>query len=49
MRIVNQLLPELGGIGESIAKGRHSESFWSPSIRTILNEAAALKNNEMQY
>ena len=47
MRIVSGLLPEAGGIGEATAKGRDSASFWSPSILTTLNEAAALKNNEM--
>jgi NAD(P)-dependent dehydrogenase (short-subunit alcohol dehydrogenase family) len=49
MQIVNRLLPEAGGIGESVAKGRDSKSSWSPSWLTTLNEAAALRNNEMAH
>jgi NAD(P)-dependent dehydrogenase (short-subunit alcohol dehydrogenase family) len=47
MAVVNQLLPEAGGIGEGTAKGRDSTSSWSPSWLTTLTEEAAMKNNEV--
>jgi len=45
--LVNQFLPGPGGIGEQKAKGKDSESSISPSFLTILNDRAALRNNEM--
>jgi short-subunit dehydrogenase len=41
------LLPEAGGVGTERKKGKDSESAWSPSWLTTLNEAAALRNNEV--
>lgn len=40
-------MPRRGGIGRSYAEGRESESAWSPSLLTTLNERAAFKNNEV--
>ena len=45
--IVNQFLPGPGGVGTERMKGRESESAWSPSWLTVLNEEAALRNNEV--
>jgi short-subunit dehydrogenase len=47
MGLANSLLPASGGIGPSIAKGRESQSRWSPSILTTLTDRAAERNNEM--
>jgi NAD(P)-dependent dehydrogenase (short-subunit alcohol dehydrogenase family) len=47
MGLTNWLLPAAGGIGASIAKGRESESWLSPSILTALTDRAAERNNEM--
>jgi NAD(P)-dependent dehydrogenase (short-subunit alcohol dehydrogenase family) len=47
MGLINYLLPEPGGIGENKAKGKDSSSFISPSILTVLNDKAALRNNEV--
>jgi NAD(P)-dependent dehydrogenase (short-subunit alcohol dehydrogenase family) len=44
---VNYLLPEAGGIGKRRAFGKDSQSDWSPSLLTVLNERAAERNNEM--
>jgi NAD(P)-dependent dehydrogenase (short-subunit alcohol dehydrogenase family) len=44
---VNYLLPGAGGIGRRRAKGKDSESSWSPSLLTVLNEKAAEQNNEV--
>lgn len=44
---VNYLLPSAGGIGKRRAKGKDSQSGWSPSLLTVLNEAAAQQNNEV--
>lgn len=44
---VNYLLPGAGGIGKRRAKGKDSQSSWSPSLLTVLNEAAARRNNEI--
>ncbi len=49
MAVVNQLLPEAGGIGDATAKGRDSTSSWSPSWLTRLTEDAAMKNNEVVH
>jgi short-subunit dehydrogenase len=40
-------MPGRGGIGRSSAEGHESESAWSPSVLTTLNERAALRNNEV--
>jgi NAD(P)-dependent dehydrogenase (short-subunit alcohol dehydrogenase family) len=45
--LVNELLPGAGGIGEQTAKGKESSSAISPSILTMLNDKAAIQNNEM--
>lgn len=45
--LVNQFLPGPGGVGTQRMKGRDSESSWSPSWLTVLNEEAALRNNEV--
>jgi len=47
LAVVNQLLPEAGGVGKQTMKGRDSTSAWSPSWLTTLNEAAAERNNEV--
>ncbi len=44
---VNQLLPEAGGVGTELVKGRNSTSSWSPSWLTTLTEEAAVRNNEV--
>jgi len=49
LALVNRLLPGPGGIGEGSAKGRDSQSSWSPSWLTTLSEEAALKNNEVVH
>ncbi len=45
--LVNRLLPGAGGIGKRRAKGKDSQSSWSPSLLTVLNEKAAEENNEV--
>jgi short chain dehydrogenase len=45
--MVNELLPAPGGIGALKAKGKESMSAWSPSWLTLLNERAAVANNEI--
>ncbi|MFO0789821.1 MAG: SDR family oxidoreductase [Pirellulales bacterium] len=40
-------LPSAGGIGRNSAKGHQSQSHWSPSVLTTLNERAAARNNEL--
>jgi NAD(P)-dependent dehydrogenase (short-subunit alcohol dehydrogenase family) len=45
--VVNELLPEPGGIGALKVKGKESMSAWSPSWLTLLNERAAVVNNEI--
>jgi short-subunit dehydrogenase len=40
-------LPGPGGVGRTPVEGRNSESAWSPSILTTLNEQAAVRNNEV--
>lgn len=49
MGVVNEFLPEAGGIGTRTAKGRDSTSSWSPSWLTRLTEDAAMKNNEVVH
>ena len=46
---VNQVLPEAGGAGTERVKGRDSESSWSPSWLTTLNDQAAVRNNEVLH
>ena len=48
MRLVNLFLPAPGGVGKTTKKGEQSFSAWSPSAMTILNERAAVRNNEMR-
>lgn len=45
--VMNELLPEPGGIGELSRKGKESTSNWAPSVLTMLTEQAAIANNEM--
>lgn len=47
MTAMQALLPEAGGIGSRSARGADSASAWSPSPLTVLNEAAARRNNEV--
>lgn len=44
---VNQFLPAAGGVGTERVKGRDSTSSWSPSWLTVLNDKAAVRNNEV--
>jgi short-subunit dehydrogenase len=47
MGVVNEFLPEAGGIGTKSAKGKESESKIAPSWLTALSDRAAQENNEM--
>ncbi|MCE9552212.1 MAG: SDR family oxidoreductase [Planctomycetes bacterium] len=47
-RLVQRLLPEAGGMGTGSRQGKESESRWSPSWLTWLNERAAARNNEIR-
>lgn len=47
LAIINNMLPSMGGIGQSAAKGFESHSSWSPSLLTALGEKAAVENNEV--
>lgn len=47
LALVNQVLPEAGGVGTERRKGSESTSAWSPSWLTTLNEEAAVRNNEL--
>lgn len=47
MGLTNRLLPRAGDSGTRSWKGCDSESAWSPSWLTILNERAAARNNEI--
>ncbi len=49
LALVNQFLPEPGGVGTERRKGRESTSAWSPSWLTTLNEEAAVRNNEVVH
>jgi NAD(P)-dependent dehydrogenase (short-subunit alcohol dehydrogenase family) len=48
LTFANRLLPPMGGIGQSSARGYESESCWSPSLLTTLSDQAARENNEMR-
>ena len=45
--LVASMLPGRGGIGRTAVTGSESESNWSPSMLTTLNERAAAQNNEV--
>jgi hypothetical protein len=45
--VAASLLPEPGGVGQTAIEGSASTSAWSPSLLTLLNERAAIANNEM--
>jgi len=45
--IASRLLPKPGGVGATSVEGSASGSAWSPSILTLLNERAAIANNEL--
>lgn len=47
--LINQLLPDKGGIGTQKVSGKESTSFISPSILTGLIDRAARKNNEINH
>lgn len=47
LSIMDQLLPEMGGIGKRAARGHESESSLSPSLLTRLTNQAAVRNNEI--
>ena len=46
--LVNQILPEAGGIGERHALGKNSQSAISPSFLTTLIDEEAYRNNELE-
>jgi short-subunit dehydrogenase len=48
LSLTDRLLPDSGGIGTAMRRGAESESPWSPSVLTILNEKAAASNNEIR-
>jgi len=48
LTLINQILPSPGGIGKSLAKGKDSESWISPSFLTTLADHQIDKNNEQQ-
>ncbi len=45
--VAARCLPSEWGVGRTSVEGRNSESSWSPSFLTTLNERAAAENNEM--
>jgi short-subunit dehydrogenase len=47
LSITASMLPEPGGVGETAVEGSGSTSAWSPSFLTLLNERAAIANNEL--
>lgn len=47
LRLASRLLPRPGGIGSRSAPGRDSFSRWSPSILTVLDQRAAVRNQEL--
>jgi len=49
LALTNRFLPSAGGVGAERRKGRESNSAWSPSWLTSLNEEAAVRNNEVLH
>jgi short-subunit dehydrogenase len=47
--LVAAVMPSRGGIGRKAVPGSESESGWSPSVLTALNERAAVRNNEVLH
>ena len=47
MSWMNQMLPAEGGAGTEVHKGKESQSEWSPSRLTTLNEQVARENDDM--
>jgi NAD(P)-dependent dehydrogenase (short-subunit alcohol dehydrogenase family) len=45
--VAAKMMPATGGVGRMALEGHESESAWSPSVLTALNERAALQNNEV--
>jgi NAD(P)-dependent dehydrogenase (short-subunit alcohol dehydrogenase family) len=45
--VAARMMPAPGGVGMTAVAGRDSESAWSPSALTTLNERAAMANNEI--
>jgi len=46
--LVNQILPDAGGIGKGYARGKDSASFISPSFLTALSDKESYENNELK-
>ena len=46
--MANRLLPEMGGIGQNVARGSESETPFTSSWVATLNDSAAERNNEMR-
>ncbi|RIK84634.1 MAG: ketoacyl reductase [Planctomycetota bacterium] len=47
LAVAAMLLPGPGGVGSTAVEGAGSFSQWSPSLLTILNERAAIANNQI--
>jgi short-subunit dehydrogenase len=47
MALTARYLPGPGGVGRAAVEGKHSQSAWSPSVLTALNERAAERNNQL--
>lgn len=47
LALAAKMLPENGGIWQQSAKGYESESAWSPSFLTALNQQAEIANNQI--
>ncbi|EKK00750.1 short chain dehydrogenase/reductase family oxidoreductase [Rhodopirellula baltica SH28] len=47
LALAASVLPKMGGIGRTAAKGHQSQSEWSPSVLTTLTEQAAIRNNQI--
>jgi short-subunit dehydrogenase len=45
--LANCMLPGPGGVGRATVEGKDSTSDWSPSVLTVLNERAAMENNQI--
>ena len=44
LAVAATVLPKMGGIGRDAAKGYESESAWSPSVLTMLTQAAVCQH-----